>query len=80
MESGREVYDKALLDSLEKRYQLFLDSPNGDINVYLVLSKNDDESAKTENSHKQNNSNVLKQNKSFNSVYTDQNEAINNFS
>ena len=44
MKSGKDEYDKSLLDSLEKRYQLFLDSPNGEINVYLVLSKMDDES------------------------------------
>lgn len=44
MKSGKDNYDQSLLDSLEKRYQLFLDSPNGEINVYLVLSKIDDDS------------------------------------
>jgi hypothetical protein len=43
MEDGKEEKDQSLLDSLSKKYQLFLDSPNGEINVYLVLSKNDKE-------------------------------------
>lgn len=43
MKSGKDPYDQSLLDSLEKKYQLFLDSPNGEINVFLVLSKVDDE-------------------------------------
>lgn len=42
MLNGKEVYDQSLLDSLEKRYQLFLDSPEGEINVYLVLNKDED--------------------------------------
>ena len=42
MVSGKEPYDQSLLDSLEKRYQLFLDSPNGEINVYLVLNKEEE--------------------------------------
>lgn len=42
MKSGREEYDQSLLDSLSKKYQIFLDSPNGEINVYLVLSKNEE--------------------------------------
>src|SRR5688572_7110670 len=50
MKTGKEEYDQSLLDSLEKKYQLFLDSPNGEINVYLVLSKNDEDS-KSEISH-----------------------------
>lgn len=49
MKSGQETYDQPLLDSLEKRYQLFLDSPNGEINVYLILSKNDDSKSETSN-------------------------------
>ena len=40
MRKGNEKYDKELLDSLQKKYQLFLESPNGEINVYLVLSSN----------------------------------------
>jgi hypothetical protein len=43
MNTGKDVYDQTLLDSLEKKYQLFLDSPNGEINVFLVLSKFDEE-------------------------------------
>lgn len=43
MSKGIEKYDKDLLDSLEKRYQLFLDSPNGEISVFLVLSSNNNE-------------------------------------
>jgi hypothetical protein len=39
---GKEIYDQSLLDSLEKRYQLFLDSPEGEINVYLVLNKEEE--------------------------------------
>jgi len=42
MKSGREEYDESLLDSLSKKYQIFLDSPNGEINVYLVLNRNED--------------------------------------
>ena len=40
MKTGREEYDQNLLDSLSKKYQIFLDSPNGEINVYLVLTEN----------------------------------------
>ena len=43
MKSGREDYDQSLLDSLEKKYQLFLDSPNGEINVFLVLNKTEED-------------------------------------
>lgn len=43
MRKGIEKYDKDLLDSLEKKYQLFLESPNGEINVYLVLSSENEE-------------------------------------
>jgi hypothetical protein len=43
MKSGRDDYDQSLLDSLEKKYQLFLDSPNGEINVFLVLNKMEDD-------------------------------------
>ncbi len=39
MKNGREEFDQRLLDSLEKKHQLFLDSPNGEISVYLVLNK-----------------------------------------
>ena len=42
MKSGREEYDQSLLDSLSKKYQIFLDSPNGEINVYLVLNKHEE--------------------------------------
>ncbi len=58
MKSGRDDYDQSLLDSLEKRYHLFLDSPNGEINVYLVLSKNDEDS-KSEISIKTQNNNQM---------------------
>lgn len=44
MSKGLIKYDKDLLDSLEKKYQLFLESPNGEINVYLVLSPNNEAS------------------------------------
>jgi hypothetical protein len=40
MKTGKEEYDQNLLDSLSKKYQIFLDSPNGEINVYLVLTEN----------------------------------------
>ena len=43
MRKGIEKYDKDLLDSLEKKYQLFLESPNGEINVYLVFSSENEE-------------------------------------
>ena len=29
----KERYDQSLLDSLEKKYQIFIDSQNGEINV-----------------------------------------------
>lgn len=35
-------YDDGLLQSLSNKYQLFLDSPNGEINVFLVLGNNED--------------------------------------
>lgn len=38
MLQGHEKYDRDLLDSLQKNYQIFLESPNGEINVFLVLS------------------------------------------
>jgi len=34
--------DQSVLDSLEKRYQLILDSPNGEINVFLILNKSEE--------------------------------------
>lgn len=78
MKTGKESFDQSLLDSLEKKYQLFLDSPDGEINVYLVLSKNDEDKsdfsnkASIKSSNLVNNfsrdSNVLKQNKSFRNV------------
>jgi len=37
MKSGKEIYDKQVLDILEKKYHLFLDSPKGEIQMYLVL-------------------------------------------
>ena len=43
MKNGIDEFDQSLLDSLEKKYQLFLDSPNGEINVFLVLNKMEDE-------------------------------------
>ncbi len=48
MSKGLVKYDKDLLDSLEKKYQLFLESPNGEINVYLVLSPNNNEASNLE--------------------------------
>jgi hypothetical protein len=65
MRTGKEEYDQALLDSLEKKYQLFLDSPNGEINVFLVLSKNEEDS-KSEMSAK--NSNNINSHNSYNNV------------
>ena len=43
MKNGIDEFDQSLLDSLEKKYQLFLDSPNGEINVFLVLNKMEDD-------------------------------------
>lgn len=37
-----QEYDEGLLNTLSKKYQLFLDSPNGEINVFLVLNNNED--------------------------------------
>ena len=71
MKSGRDNYDQTLLDSLEKKYQLFLDSANGEINVFLVLNKLDEEkselSARNANLAKSSplNSNILQPNKSY---------------
>jgi len=36
-----QEYDEGLLNSLSKKYQIFLDSPNGEINVFLVLNNNE---------------------------------------
>ena len=73
MKTHKEIFDQSLLDSLEKKYQLFLDSPNGEINVYLVLSKGEEESSKNDPSRTRGtpslnnfNNNTLKQNKSSN--------------
>ena len=35
---GKLDHDENLVESLSKKHQLFLDSPNGEINVYLILS------------------------------------------
>ena len=40
MRNGVEKYDKSLLESLEKKYQLFMDSKDGEINVYMILASN----------------------------------------
>jgi hypothetical protein len=37
MNNGTELYDQQVLDILEKKYHLFLDSPKGEIQMYLVL-------------------------------------------
>jgi hypothetical protein len=73
MNLGRESYDQSLLDSLEKRYQLFLESPNGEINVYLVLNKEDE--IKNEKRVSES-GNILRQNRSF----KNRAEVFNNFS
>ena len=71
MRSGKDAYDQTLLDSLEKKYQLFLDSPNGEINVFLVLNKLEDDksdiSSKGLNQTKNSpfSSNILQPNKSI---------------
>jgi hypothetical protein len=71
MLNGKEVYDQSLLDSLEKRYQLFLDSPDGEINVYLVLNKEDE-------GRKNSYSSMMRQNKPFKNLKND--NVLNNFS
>lgn len=66
MDSGKEMYDQSLLDSLEKKYQLFLDSPNGEINVYLVLNKEEDtKSSERPRFGDSSNSNLLRQSRPF---------------
>jgi hypothetical protein len=42
MYAGLEPFDKLLLESLENKYQIFLEAPEGEINVYLALNKNDE--------------------------------------
>lgn len=42
MKSGIEPHNKLLLESLEKKYQIFLEAPEGEISVYLALNKNDE--------------------------------------
>jgi hypothetical protein len=76
MMSGKEQYDQSLLDSLEKKYQLFLDSPNGEVNVYLVLNK-DDEIKNERAGFGEGDSNILRQNRSFKNRYDG---ILNNFS
>jgi hypothetical protein len=74
MRSGKDPYDQTLLDSLEKKYQLFLDSPNGEINVFLVLNKLEDDksdiSSKGLNQTKNSpfSSNILQPNKSIKNI------------
>ncbi len=48
MKMGLDKYDKDLLDCLQKHHQLFIESPNGEINVFLVLSSDTNKSNKTE--------------------------------
>jgi len=43
MKNGREEYNSDLLDSLSKKHQIFLDSPNGEIMCYLVLNNKEEE-------------------------------------
>lgn len=38
----KEFHDQDLLESLQNKYQLFVDSSEGEIGVYLVLSKSDE--------------------------------------
>jgi len=45
---GLDKYDKDLLDCLQKHHQLFIESPNGEINVFLVLSSDTNKSNKTD--------------------------------
>jgi hypothetical protein len=77
MMSGKEIYDQSLLDSLEKKYQLFLDSPNGEINVYLVLNKDDEVKNDRPRFGEPAGSNILRQNRSFKNRYDG---LLNNFS
>ena len=37
MKNGTEEYDQQVLNILEKKYHMFLDSPKGEIQMYLVL-------------------------------------------
>jgi hypothetical protein len=53
--------DKSVLDSLEKRYQLILDSPNGEINVFLILNKSQESNKFSKSSPK----NILPTNKAI---------------
>lgn len=62
MQNGRDTYDKTLLESLEKKYQLFLDSPNGEINVFLVLNKSEEEKFENSGIHHSKNSSFSGQN------------------
>ena len=44
MNSGKEEYDQDLIDSLEKKYQMFLESSNNEkIGVYLVVDKDQED-------------------------------------
>lgn len=42
MEVGIEPENTQLLEALEKNYQIFLEAPSGEINVYLALTKKDE--------------------------------------
>ena len=53
--------DQSVLDSLEKRYQLILDSPNGEINVFLILNKSEESNKFSKSSPR----NVLPNDKTF---------------
>ncbi len=74
MRLGKDPYDQTLLDSLEKKYQLFLDSPNGEINVFLVLNKLEED--KSDNSSR--NLSVNNKNSPFSSNILQPNKTIKN--
>lgn len=70
METGKEPLSEQLLESLEKKYQIYLECPNdidGEIDFFLLLDKEDD--TPNPNHHPQ-----------YNSSYVDNNFFVNNAS
>lgn len=55
MNNGLEPYNKVLLDSLEKCHQVFMETTEGEINVYLALNKNDETRSVIDNEDIRNN-------------------------
>lgn len=43
MKKNNEKFDQVVMESLEKKYQIIFDSPNGEINLYLITNNSKQE-------------------------------------